>query len=264
MYSSPDAVPLTSSELDSLISQSVKSLDMADQVTRHAHAQLVGHLALSQIERVSPSQESQKTLSKDANSEGKNTENDDVHIASAAVEVVKPLLTPQEMLMHLSSHLNKASASRRIRIGMFDFYAALLTKLGTGFCEANSSLIVSHLLLEIVSSPRLSTSPTVSLCALRYEKLLVRSLAGILLRDLVGVRMLSEQGRIAAIQDLASVYLKRWPPIMPNQTAPPSSVLVCMLRGVSGLLQQLGNALPPVQVGSSVCRTSDLTLIYYL
>jgi len=251
MYSSPDAAPLASSELDSIISQSVKSLDAADQVTRHAHAQLVGHLlALSQIERVSPSQESQKTLSKDANSEGKHTEDDDAHIASGAVEVAKPLLTPQEMLMHLSSHFNKASASRRIRIGIFDFYAALLTKLGTGFCEANFSLIVSHLLSEIVSSPRLSTpGPTVSTGALRYERLLVRSLVGILLRELVGVRMLSEQGQIAAIQDLASVYLKRWPPMMPNQTAPPSSVLVCVLREVSGLLQQLGNAPPPVQVG---------------
>src|SRR6266542_873186 len=129
MYSSPDAIPLTSSELDSIISQSVKSLDTADQVTRHAHAQLVGHLlASSQIERVAPSQENQKTLSKDSNAEGKHTENDDAHMTSGAVEVAKPLLTPQEMLMHLSNHFNKPSASRRIRIGIFDFYAALLTQ----------------------------------------------------------------------------------------------------------------------------------------
>ena len=36
--------------------------------------------------------------------------------------------------------------------------------------------------------------------------------------------------------------------MMPGQVASPSSVLVFTLREVAGLLQQLGNAPPPVQV----------------
>ena len=58
----------------------------------------------------------------------------------------------------------------------------------------------------------------------------------------------SEQGKISVIQELANAYLNRWPVMMPNQVAPPTSVLVVALREVVGLLQQLGNAPPSVQV----------------
>jgi len=47
--------------------------------------------------------------------------------------------------------------------------------------------------------------------------------------------MLSEQGQISAIRELANIYLKRWPAMMPGQTL----VLVVVLK-VAGLLQQLG------------------------
>lgn len=251
MYSHPDPVLLTLSELDSIISQCIKSLDVADQVTRHSHAQLVGHiLASTQIERVVPMQETvPKPSKKDLNQDVLQAVDDDINKNSMTAEVVKPMQTPQEMLMHLSTHINKPNVSRKTRIGIFDFYAALLTKLGAHFCETNFSLIISHLLLEIVSSPRfINPNPNIAPSVMRYERLLVRSLVGILLRDMVGVRMLSEQGQIAAIQELANSYLKRWPAMMPGQVAPSSSVLICVLREVAGLLQQLGNAPPPVQV----------------
>jgi hypothetical protein len=251
MYSIPDPVPLTSSEIDSLLYQCVKSLEGADQITRHSHAQLIGHvLAASQIERIIPLSEiAPKNTNKDPNSDG--PQEDDASNTIGANEATKSLLTPQEMLTLLSTHFNKPSTSRKARIGIFDFYAALLTKLGPGFCEANFSLVAAHLFSEIISNSRLTNAnPNVGVSTLRYEKLLVRTLVGILLRDLVGVRMLSEQGQIAAIQELANVYLKRWPPMMPGQVAPSSAVLVCVLKEIAGLLQQLGNAPPPVQVGT--------------
>ena len=80
----------------------------------------------------------------------------------------------------------------------------------------------------------------------------VRSLVHVLLRDLIGVRMLSEQYQITAIQEFSSAYLKRWPAMMPGQTAPSGLVLVVALREVAGLLQQLGNAPPAVQVKFSL------------
>ena len=76
----------------------------------------------------------------------------------------------------------------------------------------------------------------------------VRTLVGLLLRDLVGVRMLGEQAQISAIQELSKAYLKRWPAMMPGQTAPNPLVLTIALREVAGLLQQLGNAPSTVQV----------------
>ncbi|KAF8966949.1 clathrin-coated vesicle protein [Flammula alnicola] len=182
MYSSSDATVLTPSELVSIITQSVKSLDIADQATRHAHAQLVGHLlASTQIERaISAPENTQKGVKKDAASSEQNGD-DDLSPANAAAEATKPLLTPSEMLLHLSTHfVNKPTASRKTRIGIFDLYAATLTKLGASFVETNFSVIVSHLLSDIVndSSPRSGNA--------RYEVLLVRALVGILLRDLLG------------------------------------------------------------------------------
>jgi hypothetical protein len=249
MYSSSDASTLSLSELDSIITQSVKSLETADQATRHSHAQLVGHiLASTQIERVVPPPDTIQKSKKDSTT-AEQQDNDPS--PSSAAEVTKPMLTAAEMFTHLSTHLNKQYVPRKTRIGIFDFYAALLTKLGASFVETNFSLIVSHLVTEIVSNPRNGAN--------RYDILLTRSLVGILLRDLVGVRMLSEQGQISAIQELANAYLKRWPAMMPGQVAPSSQVLVIALREVAGLLQQLGNAPPPVQVSRYVLHAKPWT-----
>ncbi|KAG5653100.1 hypothetical protein H0H81_002325 [Sphagnurus paluster] len=236
MYSGADGGHPSGSDVDAIVSPCVKSLENADQATRHSLAQLVGHvLASTQIERTITVPESTQKVKKEQ-------DDTDAGLSSAvttAAEVTKPTFTPAEMFTHLANHFNKPNISRKTRIGIFDFYVALLTRLGPSFVESNFSLIVSHLMTEIVNSPRNAST--------RYEKLLVRSLVGILLRDLIGVRMLSEQAQISAIQELATAYLKRWPAMMPGQVAPSSAVLVIILREVAGLLQQLGNAPPPVQ-----------------
>ncbi|TFK60204.1 clathrin-coated vesicle protein [Pluteus cervinus] len=234
-YSEPDANIPSASEVENILALCVRSLETADQVTRHALAQLVGHLlASTQIERVVPSPAPpQKT---------KDPENNEAGLASpvhAAAEIKKAMFSPTEMVLLLSNHFNKANASRKVRVGIFDFYAALLTRLGASFIEANFSLIVNHLLTDVVSNPKAGST--------RCDIVLVRTLVGILLRDLIGVRVLSEQGQIGAIQEFAGSYLKRWPAMMPGQVAPSSKVLVIVLREVAGLLQQLGNAPPPVQ-----------------
>ncbi|KAF8916460.1 clathrin-coated vesicle protein [Mucidula mucida] len=223
-------------DIDAIITLCVKSLETADQATRHSLSQLVGHLlASTQVERAVPSPESSTKAKSTADSADAESSSPS-HAASQ--DVTKPLQTPAEMFLHLSSQYNKPNISRKCRIGLFEFYAALCVKLGANFVENNYALFVSHLMTEIVTSPRNGST--------RYDILLVRRLVEILLRDLVGVRILSEQGQISAIQDLARAYLKRWPAMMPGQTAPSSTVLAIVLREVAGLLQQLGNAPPPV------------------
>lgn len=241
MYSGADANIPTASDVDAIVTPCIRSLETADQVTRHSLAQLVGHLlASTQTERAVPVPESTQKAKKEQQDSAEGGLSSPVH---AAGEVTKALFTVTEMLNHLSTHFNKPNTSRKVRIGIFDFYAVLFTRLGTSFIENNFALVVAHLMTEIVSSPRNSGT--------RYESLLLRTLVGILLRDLIGVRMLSEQGQITAIQELANAYLKRWPAMMPGQVSPNSAVLAIVLREVAGLLQQLGNAPPPVQVGTS-------------
>ncbi|KAL0960465.1 hypothetical protein HGRIS_005508 [Hohenbuehelia grisea] len=254
MYST-ETLP-SGGDVDSVIALCVKSLDHADQVTRRAHSQLVGHLlALSQVERAVPLPESAQKAA--AKKDGQLSGDDPLSPAGGvASEVKKPLFQPAEMLTHLSTHFNKALASsspassRKIRIGIFDFYLSLLTRLGASFVETNYGLITQHFMNEIISSPanhKYNSAAATHSGMARYEALLSRTLVGILLRDVIGVRMLSEQGQIGAIQELANSYLKRWPAMMPGQVAPTSSTLVVALREVAGLLQQLGNAPPPVQ-----------------
>jgi hypothetical protein len=227
----------TASEIESLVSLCVKSLDSADQITRHSLAQLVGLvLSSSQAPAVIPPQEPKKNK--------KEQEEDDTTSVAPSTGETKPIMTLNEMLHQLSMHFNKPQATHKTRVGIFDFYAALFTTLGPTFVETNYGAIIQHLMSEVVNIPRNSTT--------RYEVLFVRRLVGIILRDLIGVRMLGEQSQIAAIQELSKVYLKRWPALMPGSIAPTTQALTIVLREVAGLLQQLGNAPPPVQVREQV------------
>jgi hypothetical protein len=227
---------LATNDVESIVNICTKSLEAADQVTRRALAQLVGHV-------LSSTQNERLPVASDASQKGKKDQSEDEDVVSTPAHMLaegKTMLTPGEMLCLLSAQFNKANLPRKSRIGIFDFYVALLTKLGSSFVESNYALIISHLMTEVVSNPRNSTT--------RYETLVVRGLVGILLRDLIGVRMLSEQGQIGAIQELSSSYLKRWPAMMPGQVSPSPLVLAIVLKEVAELLQQLGNAPPPVQV----------------
>lgn len=222
-------------DVEQLVQLSVRQLDVADQPTRHSLSRLVAHvLGSTQTEYAVPIPDAPKQKQKAA---GLSQDQDNDQQPPA--QEMKRLLTPQEMLSQLSTHFNKPNVSRRTRVGIFDCYVALLGSLGSKFVENNYALIVSHLMTEIVSNPRNT--------ATRYDVLFIRSLVDIVLRDLIGVRMLSEQAQITAIQELSNAYLKRWPAMMPGQTAPNPHVLVVALREVAGLLQQLGNAPTPVQ-----------------
>ncbi|KAG1754151.1 armadillo-type protein [Suillus lakei] len=233
VYTPEDSVVLA--DVESIMNVCVKSLENSDQVTTQSLAQLVGHmLAATQMERaVAVTEQSQKGK--------KEQEDSDISTpAHIAAENTKVLLTPGDMLSQISTQFNKAH-SRKTRAGIFMFYVTLLAKLGPAFVEANYSLLVGHLMTEIVSNPKNG--------ATRYDKLFIRKLVGALLRELIAARMLTEQGQIAAIQDLSSSYLKRWPGINAGAA----------LEEVAGLLQQLGNAPPPVQDAVSAPLMTLLT-----
>lgn len=241
MYTGSDASHPGVADIDAIVTLCVRSLESADQITRHSLSQLVGHvLASTQIPRLVPAAPdvSSKNVKKDQNP----LEDDVTSGGSVVTEVTRPLLGVSEMLVHLSAHLNKPNLPRKTRVGILHFYGSLFTKLGPSFIEGNYSLIVGHMMNDVVT-PRMA--------APRYDVLLLRTLVKILLRALIGVRMLSEQGQIGAIQELSKAYLKRWPAMMPGQVAPNSGILTIALREVAGLLQQLGNAPPPVHVSNS-------------
>jgi hypothetical protein len=226
----------TVAEVETFVNLCTRSLDGADQLTRRSLASVVGHLlATTQTEIDQPEP--------DSSIRGRLADEDEdssISLGNIGSEERRPILSPAEMLAQLSSQFNKPSSNRKVRVGIFDFYATLLNTLGSTYVEKHYPAIVSHFMTDIISNPRNS--------ATRYDVLLVRVLVCILLRDLIGVRLLSEQGQISAIQELAGSYLKRWPALMPGQVEPSHLVISVVLKEVAGLLQQLGNAPPPVQV----------------
>ena len=230
------------SDVEAIVAACVKSLDHADQATRRSLSRLVGHmLASTQTARALPPPDTSKRSNKKDHQKGEEDEADAVSPSALAVEqTAKPILAPAEMFSQLSTHFNKPSASRKTRVGIFDFYAALISELGTSFIETNYAVLIKHFFTEIFTVTRPPGA--------RDDSAQMQKLIGVILRDLIGVRLLTEQGQIAAIQELSRSYLKKWPALMPGQVAPDASVLVIALKEVAGLVQQLGNAPPPVQV----------------
>lgn len=246
MYPAEDGTRAPS-EVESIVSLCVKHLDGADQPTRSAVAQLAGHmLASTQVERVLPPSDPSKRSKKSGDEQ--DEEEKPTPAALGIATEVKLIMTPNEMLSQLSNHFNKPQTSHKTRLGLISCYIAVLSILGPSFVERNYTLIVGHFMSEIVSHASNTGS--------RHGILFVRSLVKLVFRDLIGVRMLNEQAQILAIQELSTAYLKRWPAMLPGQTAPGPLVLAIALQEVAGLVQQLGNAPPPVQVRHYFFKTN--------
>jgi len=213
---------------------------MSDPITRQSLGELVARLLrLTQTESASQNPET----SGPRKSPQTDTETDEQNNPGPPAAIDAPptsMMTLPDMLNILSSWMCRQGTTRRTRAGIAGFYTSLFISLGPTFIESHYRQIVGNLLHDIVAHPRNSTS--------RQEVLLVRRLVTTLLRDVIGVRMLSEQGQISAIKELSTTYLQKWPALMPGQIAPSANVLVIVLNEVACLVQQLGNAPPPVQV----------------
>ncbi|KAK2459742.1 hypothetical protein APHAL10511_008243 [Amanita phalloides] len=275
----PPDTPPTLYDVESIFNLCIRSIEGADQLTRSAHAQLVGHLlASTQFERRIPAPPPTASVlskggptgssKKDKDRDGNLVDDDEALApgtpahAVAAVEMAKPLWTPEEMLRHLSVQFNKPNATKKTRIGLCEYYVAALEKLGPEWVDANYAQLLAHFMTEIVShystpsgsggvasgSGSGGGSGAFTGAAKRYERLLACKLVSIVLRDVVGVRMLSEQGQIQAIKELSGSYLRRWPAMLGSGTNVPGTAILCVvLKEVAGLVGQLGNLPGTVQ-----------------
>lgn len=224
--------------LDSVLPLVYKSLETADYLTRRSLSRLISHLLAKTQEPGSgvPVVELKRVVKKDGEVDG----NEPNVITSAPEDRTgRTLYTPQEMLKCLSVTYNKPATPRKLRNAIVDIYSSLLTTLGADYVENHYSEIVKHLIDEIVLPARASST--------RYEVLSTRESVGILLRDLIGVRLLSEAGQVMAIREWANTYLKKWSLTpLPGTVNMHKHALIVGLREVAGLLEQLGNAPPSI------------------
>lgn len=250
---SPSVALLPVADMESLIIQGFKSFDGSDidAITRVAHARLIGHLLAS-------TQALRPTSAPVAKSPQPPAQDDDQSAAKSQPEVIsKPLMQPSEMFSFLSSLMNKQSVTRKQRVGLIQAYNALFNALGASWIESHYALILNHLSKDLVSSSKVAAGS-------KTEKVWTRNAVGILLRDTIGERMLSEQGLISAVMEGVNGFLRPYLSSVlysgasgsgstPTSTAafvkgqaserPPNShALMVVLREIAGLLRQLGNA----------------------
>ncbi|KZT57919.1 hypothetical protein CALCODRAFT_495577 [Calocera cornea HHB12733] len=221
--------PLSTQEVDNIVQLCLRHVDSADHTTRRHFAEVVGGLL---AESLTASVNGQDTSVQNERKTPSTESHDDVGVEATKLPVFR--ISLQSVFLQLSTAFNRPTTTHRTRVGIVQSYATLLNALGSAYVEANYSTIAKHFLVDIIAHARNQVSP--------HEILRVRKFVGVILRDLVGVRMLSEQGQIAAIQDLISNYMRKWPALMPGQSSPHHLSLVAALKEVSELLQQLGNA----------------------
>lgn len=231
------ATPLAAT-LDSVAPLIIKSFETADYQTRRSLSRLLAHLLVRTQDPGSgaPMVEQPK--------KGKATEEVDgnePNVITSAPEdrSGRTLLGTVDMLKYLSVPYNKANTPRKVRNAIIDVYAGLFTQLGGVYVESNYAAITRHLMDELVLAPRAHTG--------RFEVLAARESMTILLRDLIGTRLLSESGQVMAVREWTNGYLSKWSLTpLPGQGNASKHALIVALTETAGLLEQLGNA--PAQI----------------
>ncbi|RHZ75540.1 hypothetical protein Glove_212g189 [Diversispora epigaea] len=222
--------PITQSELEQLLSMMFKVLEGSNQIIRRSVASYIAILLSGTQDEVDFLASSM--LPKNSTSHSNTSQNPGSPTIIQSPEHIRASFSVEEMLSHLSSIYNKQSSTREMRSAIILAYAALFIKLGTTYVESNYAIITRHLLKELLSHPRNLNS--------RYEALNVREHCGLLLREVIGSRLLSEQGQVTAVRELINSWVKQWSG--QNQNEPSKLSLVCAVNEISGLLLDLGGA----------------------
>lgn len=238
-------------DIENTLSICLKQFETANFETRVSFARLLA--AMLSTTQIEGSGALARPTSKKKAESGKGKEEDkdeeDPYPTSTHEKAsTKTLLSLQDMLALLSGPYSRPQTTRKGRVGLIAVYSALLSALGQSFVESHYGELAQHIIEKIGRAPvrSLPGTPQASHYQ-RYESLTNRKCASILLRHVIGVRLLSEQGQIAAIRELSSLYLSKWPSLLPGHPAPSKTSLLVSVQETAGLLLQLGCAPTPVQ-----------------
>ncbi|CAH7665924.1 clathrin-coated vesicle protein [Phakopsora pachyrhizi] len=236
------------SDIESHLSICFKGLEAVDYITRRSLSRLIASLLASTqvmgsaaINIVQTS-----TNSKSKKRDGQDDEEDPYPTTMTAEEKGKTLLSPEEMLLLLSIQYCKPNTSRQAKNGLIDAHATLLTLLGSSWVEQFYPEVLRHVVHHIGCGKSLPSSGS-ALSVVRHDILVSRKLASILLREVISVRLLSEQGQVSAIKEISSSIINKWPALMPTQQPPSKFSLVLALNEVNGLLKQVGSVTQSIQ-----------------
>lgn len=143
-------------------------------------------------------------------------------------------LSLADVLKVVSAQYCKPSTSNRARCGLALTYKVILESLPEKVIQDHYADISNHFFNDVLSNATIYTN--------RIRLLLSRKLVNALLGDLIGVRLLSENGQIQAARWLVNDILKNYPQVIQGRREPSKHALVAALRVLAQLLKQLGPA----------------------
>ncbi len=228
-------------EVETIVTAGLKALETADFPTKRSVSEMLGAvLALTQQEMAPPAA-SAKDKKKSKKADGQADSDDDASPlpSSAGSGSFRQMMNPAAMFDQLANIYFRQPYQRKLQVAIFDVYSSLFTRLGAEWVNLNYETIFTHLAETLQA--RLGGSRQ------RPEYLLLRSGVRILLRQLIGERMLGERGQVEAIQIICNKYLKKWPTLTPGHKPPRKFTMTVALDECAGLLQQLGSTPPQVQ-----------------
>ncbi|BGP57657.1 hypothetical protein JCM8202v2_005301 [Rhodotorula sphaerocarpa] len=247
----------TLAEINEVLIPAFRALETADFVTRRSLSRLAaGLLAATQVEGSAAQSAPAKASGKDAPADDDDDGYPAIGAPSTSSTTAKTLLSPIEMLAQLSSPFNRATSTRRFRNALIDVYAELFKNLGAAWVEHYYADILKHLIDQIgcgaaaglgwiAWNPR--AAERIDPTRARYDAIAARKAVSILLSDVISAQLLGEAGQIAALREVGTLYLKKWPSLMPNQPGPSKQTLLIAIDETTNLLRRLGCAPAAVQ-----------------
>lgn len=245
-------------DIDSILAAVFREIGNVDYVTKRSLSRLCASILSLTQRSVAPktaataaaaaaaasSSKSSKKKKRD-NAAGDESEEEEANASAiaasqaAAVAAAGGLMPARDMLELLSAPFTRSASDRRTRVALMDVIATTVTTLGVAWVQTNYATILKCLIEDIPNYPTSVVGKSEILC--------VRAGVQLILRRVIGERMLGEQAQVTAVQEICSSYLKRYPVTLPGSPPPPSKyTLVLALSEVAGLLQQLGTAPPQI------------------
>lgn len=233
----------TLGEIDSLLTIAIKALDVADFTTKRALSQLCADLLVFTQKENTVLRPPRPRRKKSSKKEDKNASSEDeagpsTPSTASAAGGRGTMLTAKSMLDRLGGPMQRASTCKKGRGALLDVYATLLEQLGPNWVQSNYDTVLRHFMDEIPNNVASSWT--------RADALSVRRGIALILRDVIGERMLDETAQVGAIEEISTLFLKRWPVLMPGHQPPSKLSLVMAFNEMTGLLEQLGSAPPQV------------------
>ena len=152
---------------------------------------------------------------------------------------VRMALSLADILRQLSVQYTKTTTPARARAGIAQTYIEVMMRFGSSIVESNYGVISDHFLIDLLSSPGITSN--------RLRLLTTRKYVRLILEEVVGQKLLGETGQLNAARTLVTGIIKDYPAVIKERAEPPKNTLMGAIHALSSLIKALGSATASLQ-----------------